>query len=139
MQTDLVPRHTFRGPLIAALHLTLMSAHERIRARVSLSPNKLHISKLRSQGISIYRPIVWGNSAWTLSPEERATLPQEKADHTHRWTVSVRSAASLPDQVGGADDITHFIKRVTFKLHETYVNATRSTSPIVLRLTLPVS
>ncbi|KAH7105594.1 yeats family-domain-containing protein [Auriculariales sp. MPI-PUGE-AT-0066] len=87
-----------------------MAAHERIRAR----------------GISIYRPIVWGNSAYTLTPEERATLSPEKADHTHRWTVSVRSAASLPNQVGGADDISHFIKRVSFKLHETYTNPTRN-------------
>lgn len=49
-------------------------------------------------------------------------------DHTHRWTVAVRSAASAPDSdiVGGADDLSYFIKRVTFKLHETYPNPTRN-------------
>jgi len=42
--------------------------------------------------------------------------------------VAVRSAASPPDsdQVGGADDISYFIKRVTFKLHDTYPNPSRS-------------
>lgn len=30
------------------------------------------------------------------------------------------------DVVGGADDLSYFIKRVTFKLHETYANPTRS-------------
>ncbi|KAF8759610.1 chromatin organization [Rhizoctonia solani] len=30
------------------------------------------------------------------------------------------------DQTGGADDLTHFIKRVNFKLHETYAQPNRS-------------
>ena len=65
-----------------------------------------------------------------LSPEERAKLPHP--EHTHRWTVAVRSAASVPDSdiVGGADDISYFIKRVTFKLHESFDNPTRSKFPI---------
>lgn len=60
-----------------------------------------------------------------LTPEERKSCPPE---HTHRWTVAVRSAASAPDSdiVGGADDISYFIKRVSFKLHETYANPTRN-------------
>jgi YEATS domain-containing protein 4 len=42
----------------------------------------------------------------------------------------VRSAATEHDSdiVGGADDLGYFIKRVTFKLHETYPNPTRSGS-----------
>lgn len=98
-------------------------------------------------------------------------------EHTHKWTVAVRSAASNPlpplnqkelavvgsnlnpangaqdgaglqegtaaEQsristrgretetdyhrlVGGKDDISHFIKRVQFRLHETYPSPTRS-------------
>ncbi|KZW04163.1 yeats-domain-containing protein [Exidia glandulosa HHB12029] len=86
-----------------------MSSNERIRAR----------------GISIYRPIVYGNCAFTLTPEEKEKS-DVAPDHTHRWTVAVRSAASLPNDVGGADDISHFIKRVTFKLHETYPNPNRN-------------
>lgn len=40
----------------------------------------------------------------------------------------MRSAASVPDSdtVGNADDISYFIKRVTFKLHDTYPNPSRS-------------
>ena len=41
-------------------------------------------------------------------------------DHTHKWTICVKG-------VDGAD-ITHFIKKVQFKLHaDTYSNPTRST------------
>ncbi|TFK55399.1 yeats family protein [Heliocybe sulcata] len=82
--------------------------------------------RVRQRGISICRPIVYGNTATVLTQEERNTL--SSPDHTHRWTVAVRSAASAPDSdiVGGADDLSYFIKRVTFKLHETYPNPTRN-------------
>ncbi|KAJ7130987.1 yeats-domain-containing protein [Mycena filopes] len=58
----------------------------------------------------------------------REALAATAPDHTHTWTVAVRGAASAPDQdiVGGADDLSHFIKRVTFKLHDTYPNPSRS-------------
>lgn len=61
-----------------------------------------------------------------MTQKERDALPSP--EHTHRWTVAVRSAASVPgsDQVGGADDLSYFIKRVTFKLHDTYPTPTRS-------------
>jgi len=81
--------------------------------------------RVRVRGVSIYRPIIYGNIAVVLTPEEKAKAPP---DHTHRWTVAVRSAASAPnsDIVGGADDLSYFIKRVTFKLHDTYPNPTRN-------------
>lgn len=77
------------------------------------------------QGIQIHRPIIYGNTAIPLRPEEKELAPPE---HTHRWTVAVRSAASEAnsDIVGGADDLSYFLKRVTFKLHESFPNATRS-------------
>ena len=61
-----------------------------------------------------------------LSQKERDA--SSHPDHTHEWTLAVRSAASSPgsDQVGGADDLSYFIKRVTFRLHETYPNPSRS-------------
>ncbi|KAH9948813.1 yeats family protein [Amylocystis lapponica] len=82
--------------------------------------------RVRVRGVSIFRPIIYGNTATVLSQQERGALPTP--DHTHRWTVAVRSAASAPDSevVGGADDISYFIKRVTFKLHDTYSNPTRN-------------
>ncbi|KAI0340806.1 yeats family protein [Trametopsis cervina] len=82
--------------------------------------------RVRVRGVSIYRPIIYGNTAVVLSQKDREALPTP--DHTHRWTVAVRSAASAPDSeiVGGADDLSYFIKRVTFKLHDTYANPNRN-------------
>lgn len=79
-----------------------------------------------TKGVTIHRPIIYGNSATVLTQKEREAL--STPDHTHRWTVAVRSAASAKDSdiVGGADDLSYFIKRVTFKLHDTYANPTRS-------------
>ena len=77
------------------------------------------------QGITIHRPIIYGNTAVVLTQKEREALPTP--DHTHRWTVAVRSAASADSEtVGGKDDLSYFIKRVTFKLHDTYTVPTRS-------------
>lgn len=61
-----------------------------------------------------------------LTPDEKGSLTSP--DHTHRWTVAVRSATSETDSdiVGGADDLGYFIKRVAFKLHDTYPNPTRN-------------
>ncbi|KAG8692849.1 NuA4 histone H4 acetyltransferase complex and the SWR1 complex subunit [Ceratobasidium sp. 395] len=79
----------------------------------------------RVRGVSVHRPIIYGNFSVLLTPTERGSAPP---DHTHRWTVAVRSAASpegKTDQTGGADDISYFIKRVNFKLHETYPQPNR--------------
>ncbi|KAM0793103.1 hypothetical protein ACM66B_000584 [Microbotryomycetes sp. NB124-2] len=82
----------------------------------------------RLRGVSVYRPIIYGNTAVLLEPHEKVNT-----DHTHRWTVGVRSAASPPNpdnkeanHVGGADDLSYFIKKVTFKLHETYAQPLRT-------------
>ncbi|KAG2060250.1 yeats family protein [Suillus hirtellus] len=82
--------------------------------------------RVRVRGVTIHRPIIYGNIATVLTPAERET--SHYPDHTHRWTVAVRSAPSVPDSdiVGGADDLGYFIKRVTFKLHDTYPNPTRN-------------
>ncbi|KAI6100740.1 yeats family protein [Pisolithus croceorrhizus] len=82
-------------------------------------------ARVRVRGVTIHRPIIYGNTATVLTAAERETCPFP--DHTHRWTLAVRSAASAPDSdiVGGADDLSYFIKRVTFKLHDTYSNPTR--------------
>lgn len=109
---------------------TAMSA-ERVRVRVCLFYSLIFAisNKHKVQGLSIFRPVIYGNSATALPQKERDVLASP--DHSHRWTVAVRSAASEPDTeiVGGADDLSYFIKRVTFKLHDTYANPTRSKSP----------
>ena len=93
---------------------------------VESSSTSSNSHKLYYKGLSIFRPIIYGNTATVLTTKEREDLASP--DHTHRWTVAVRSAASLPDsdEVGGADDLSYFIKRVTFKLHETYPTPSRS-------------
>ncbi|EPS98762.1 hypothetical protein FOMPIDRAFT_1164885 [Fomitopsis schrenkii] len=81
--------------------------------------------RVRQRGITIHRPIIYGNTAVVLTQKERETLPTP--DHTHRWTVAVRSAASADSEtVGGKDDLSYFVKRVTFKLHDTYTVPTRT-------------
>lgn len=107
------------------------------------------------QGLAVSRPILIGSTSTPLTPAEKLTAPP---DHTHRWTVAVRSAASAPmampalaaaepareadsigarlreseqdphRAVGGRDDLSYFIKRVQFRLHDTYAQPTRSTS-----------
>lgn len=141
------------------------------------------MSNKRLRGVAVHRPILYGSTSTPLSAADKLAAPP---DHTHKWTVSVRSAASHPlpsipaiaglqsdghgeprseaaamsagsegltlvspapltpgggatistrgrDQehdyhkmVGGKDDISHFIKRVQFKLHDTYPQATRN-------------
>ena len=73
--------------------------------------------------MSIFRPIVYGNTAHPVSPSSRPRgMP---ADHTHLWTISLRGVDNA--------DITHFVKKVQFKLHaDTYANPTRSTSTPLL-------
>ncbi|TDL29364.1 yeats family protein [Rickenella mellea] len=82
--------------------------------------------RVRVRGVTIHRPIIYGNTAEVIPLEERQS--SSNTAHTHRWTVAVRSAVSAPDSdiVGGADDISYFIKRVSFKLHDTYPNPNRN-------------
>ncbi|WFD30000.1 NuA4 histone H4 acetyltransferase complex and the SWR1 complex subunit [Malassezia sp. CBS 17886] len=110
----------------------------------------------RMRGIAVSRPVLIGSTATPLTPAEKLSAPP---DHTHRWTVAVRSAASAPlaaaadrgagadagadaagvagmrlrdheldlhRAVGDKDDLSYFIKRVQFRLHETYTQPTRN-------------
>ncbi|ORX40627.1 yeats family-domain-containing protein [Kockovaella imperatae] len=84
----------------------------------------------RQRGVQIHRPIIYGSHARLLTDAERELSTQ---GHTHRWTVFLTSAASPPPKAGveddflpgGADDLSYLIKKVTFKLHETYPNPSR--------------
>lgn len=149
------------------------------------------MSNKRVRGLAIHRPILYGSTSTPLTPAEKLAAPP---DHTHKWTVAVRSAASLPlpslsaisgasdgssfepgsevgainaasglatpssssaaggsaatvstrgrDQehdyhkmIGNKDDISHFIKRVQFKLHETYSQPTRNVDKFPFHIT----
>jgi len=90
---------------------------------IRLDTTTMAADRVRVRGLSVHRPFIFGNTAYLLG--EKETAP---SGHTHKWTVAVRSATSSPDSdiVGGADDLGYFIKRVTFKLHDTYPNAVRN-------------
>jgi len=75
------------------------------------------MSSRRIKSVSISVPILYGNHAVRLTPEMRK--PNTPPDHTHLWTVFFRPVL---DNV----DLTPLIKKVTFKLHETYENSVRS-------------
>lgn len=94
------------------------------------------------QGIQIHRSIIYGSHARLLTPDEQKLAP---TGHTHRWTVFLTGATAppptestatgtTPDEPiqtdidylpGGLDSLGYLIKRVTFRLHETYPSPNR--------------
>lgn len=69
----------------------------------------------RVRGVQIYRPFVFGTEAQPFDPDNRPKdAPQ---DHTHRWKVFVRGVNN--------EDISYWLRKVQFKLHETYPNSVR--------------
>jgi len=61
--------------------------------------------------------LVFGSIAIPIPPSARpANLPP---DHTHRWTIFVRP-------ISPNHDVTHWLKKVQFKLHETYSQSLRT-------------
>lgn len=71
----------------------------------------------RVKNIAVTRPIIYGNIAYPLKDSERK--PDTPPDHSHRWTIFVRD----PTEAG---DPSYFIKKVVFKLHDTYTNPSRT-------------
>ncbi|KAJ3173437.1 NuA4 histone H4 acetyltransferase complex and the SWR1 complex subunit [Geranomyces variabilis] len=66
-----------------------------------------HHSRLK--GVSHSRPILYGTHASLLKPNDKRADPS----HTHKWTVFVRP-------VHPNEDLSLYIKRVQFKLHESF-------------------
>lgn len=97
-------------PAYPGLHFPIPPAFSRTSSHSSV--------RWGGQGVSIFRPIVYGNTAHPVNASSRPRgMP---VDHTHLWTISLRGVDNA--------DITHFIKKVQFKLHaDTYANPTRST------------
>ncbi|CAJ0945921.1 unnamed protein product, partial [Mesorhabditis belari] len=65
----------------------------------------------RIRGKSIVKPVVYGNTA------EAFGYKRESDGHTHKWTVFVRPYLN--------EDGSRWIRKVQFKLHESYANSTR--------------
>lgn len=69
------------------------------------------VSSARVKDLNVSRPIIYGNTTVPLEMKDRRR--DTPPDHTHKWTVFVRDPA-------GKDDLSYFIKKVVFKLHDTY-------------------
>ncbi|MCJ1311731.1 NuA4 histone H4 acetyltransferase complex and the SWR1 complex subunit [Agyrium rufum] len=70
----------------------------------------------RVKGVSIYRPFTYGSVAKLIDPKNRPL--NISPDHTHQWTVWVRGV--------DGEDISYWLKKVQFKLHETYSQSLRT-------------
>ncbi|KAL2421937.1 Protein AF-9-like protein [Exophiala dermatitidis] len=69
----------------------------------------------RVRGVQVYRPFIYGTEAVPFDPENR---PKDAPpDHTHRWKVFVRGV--------NGEDISYWLRKVQFKLHDTYANSVR--------------
>ncbi|PLN86326.1 putative histone acetyltransferase subunit [Aspergillus taichungensis] len=70
----------------------------------------------RIRGTSIFRPFIFGSEAQPFDPAKRP--PNVPADHTHQWRVFVKGV--------NGEDISYWLKKVQFKLHETYAQNVRT-------------
>ena len=69
----------------------------------------------RVRGTQIHRPFLYGTEAIPFDPENR---PKDAPpDHTHKWKVFVRGINN--------EDISYWLRKVQFKLHDTYANSVR--------------
>ncbi|CAH2246436.1 YEATS domain-containing protein 4 [Pararge aegeria] len=65
----------------------------------------------RIKGLVIVKPIVYGNVARYFGKK------REEDGHTHQWSVYVKPYSN--------EDMSAYIKKIHFKLHESYVNPNR--------------
>lgn len=69
------------------------------------------IAGTRSKGVCVIKPIVYGN--WSRHFGKK----RESDGHTHDWSVYVKLYEN--------EDMSSFVKKVQFKLHESYPNPNR--------------
>lgn len=74
----------------------------------------------RVKGVQIFRPFVYGTTARLFDEKTNPKPPGTPDDHTHSWTVFIKGIDDI--------DITYWLRRVQFKLHESIPNHVRSTS-----------
>lgn len=79
---------------------------------VSIMPSQPLTKRIKT--LSVTRPIIYGNTAKKMGDNIPANAPK---DHTHVWTIFVADPRG--------EDISYFVKKVVFKLHETYPNPVR--------------
>lgn len=72
----------------------------------------------RVKGVQIFRPFIYGTTAKPFDEKTNPKPPGVPDDHTHSWTVFVKGIDDT--------DITYWLRRVQFKLHESIPNHVRS-------------
>lgn len=72
----------------------------------------------RVKGCQIYRPFVYGSTSRPFDDKTNPKPPGVPDDHTHSWQVFVRGVDDT--------DISYWLRRVQFKLHESIPNPVRS-------------
>ncbi|KAL7301722.1 YEATS domain-containing protein 4 [Trichogramma pretiosum] len=75
----------------------------------------------RTKGVTIVKPIVFGNVARFFGKK------REEDGHTHQWTVYVKPYLN--------EDMSGYVKKVHFKLHESYNNPNRIVTKAPFELT----
>lgn len=65
----------------------------------------------RVKGVTIVKPLVYGNTARYFGKK------RDEDGHTHQWTVYVKPFKN--------EDMSTYIKKIQFKLHESYANPLR--------------
>lgn len=65
----------------------------------------------RVKGLTIVKPLVYGNVARSFGKK------REEDGHTHQWTVYVKPYQN--------EDMSTYVKKIHFKLHESYANPNR--------------
>ncbi|KAK3340752.1 protein AF-9 [Neurospora tetraspora] len=71
----------------------------------------------RVKGVQILRPFVYGTTAKPFDEKTNPKPPGVPDDHTHSWTVFIKGIDDV--------DITYWLRRVQFKLHESIPNHVR--------------
>lgn len=71
----------------------------------------------RVKGIQIARPFIYGTTARPFDPKTNPKPAGTPEDHTHSWTAFVKGVDDT--------DITYWLRRVQFKLHESIPNHVR--------------
>jgi YEATS domain-containing protein 4 len=71
----------------------------------------------RVKGCQIFRPFVYGTTARPFDAVNNPKPANVPTDHTHSWQVFVKGIDDT--------DITYWLKRVQFKLHESIPNPLR--------------
>ncbi|KAK0623382.1 YAF9-like protein [Immersiella caudata] len=71
----------------------------------------------RVKGVQVFRPFVYGTTARPFDEKTNPKPPGVPDDHTHSWMVFVKGIDDV--------DVTYWLRRVQFKLHESIPNHVR--------------